>query len=327
MESEVATAHFARIRGVPVPRIYAYDSSAVNCLGIEWQLVEKVPDPDTHFVGDILDEEEEALRKKYGSNRDTGGGRSAAWTKLGHQLEKTLALLRSGVSHPHQARPSTTCFDEIGSLYWDFEKRDFVLGPVSDSCFTRGRRILYHQRNDGDGGDPRLPLLRGPFRSVSEYVSSALTMSLWESNDETLRFDSPASSEADSTTAVIDMGFSSEEDDDPPRSWYTEADAEAVQDQVSKLRDIVMPWLVDKLTPEQQGRMRTYIYHPDLHSSNLLVSRRAQAQPDGEVDGDGDGDGAGVNVLEEEYEISAILDWEHTVALPDVSSFQTTHLA
>lgn len=332
MESEVATTHFARIRGVPVPRIYAYDSSAVNCLGIEWQLVEKVPDPDINFVDHIRNEEEEALEKKYGGNRDNGGGRSAAWTRLGHQLEETLALLRSGVSHPHQARSYTTCFDQIGSLYWDFDKRDFVLGPVSDGCFTRGRRILYHQRHDGDGGNPRLPLLRGPFRSVSEYVNAALTMSLRESTDETFRLDksqstidSPASSRADSTAAVIDMGFSSEEDDDPPRAWYTEADAEAVQDQVSKLRDIILPWLVDKLTPEQQGRIRTYIHHPDLHPSNLLISRRAQTQPDG--DGDGDGAGAGVNVVGEEYEISAIVDWEHTVALPDVSSFQATHLA
>lgn len=323
MESDVATAHFARVRGIPVPRIYAYDSSAVNCLGIEWQLVQKIPDPDVNFVDEILDEEEEFLAM---CGKDRPRGQSAAWTRLGRQLEETLALLRSGNHrHPHQGRGFGACFDKIGSLYWDFEKCDFVLGPVSDRFFIRGRRILYHQRHDGDGGDPKLPLHRGPFDSVDEYLNAALTMYLEESNDETLRVDegqsnlskSPASSEAGrntaTTTAVTDTDCCSE-DDDPPRLWYTEADVEIVHDQVSKLRDIVIPWLVAKLTTKQQEQMRTYISHLDLHSQNLMVSRRAQTKLDS--------DESSRNVLGEEYAISAVLDWEHTVALPDVSSFQ-----
>lgn len=323
MESDVATAHFARVRGIPVPRIYAYDSSAVNCLGIEWQLVQKIPDPDVNFVDEILDEEEEFLAA---CGRDQPRGLSTAWMRLGRQLEETLALLRSGNHHPYRGREYGACFDKIGSLYWDFEACDFVLGPVSDRCFTRGRRILYHQRHDGDGGDPKLPLNRGPFDSVGEYLNAALTMYLEESKDENLRVDksqpnlstSPASSEAGSitttTTAVTDRDCSPGENDDPPRLWYTRGDVEIARDQVSKLRDIVIPWLVAKLTPEQQGQMRTYISHPDLHSQNLMVSRRAQTQLDSDV--------ASVNILGEEYAISAVLDWEHTVALPDVSSFQ-----
>lgn len=322
VESDVATAHFARVRGIPVPRIYTYDSSAINCLGLEWQLVERISEADVNFIDDILREEKKALRKCGRKLCKNPTGRSEAWTRLGRQLEETLALLRPGAHHSHQGQSSGACFDGIGSLYWDFERRDFVLGPVVARIFTKGRRILYHQRHDGDGGDPKLPLHRGPFRSVSEYLNAALTMYLEESNDENLRVDegqpnlseSPASSEAGSTTptttAMTDTESSSEDDDDLPPNWYTEADVEVIHDQVSKLRDIVVPWLVAKLPPEQQGRMRTYISHPDLHVDNLMVSRRIQDQVDG--------DGARSHVLGEEYAITAIIDWEHTVAFPDL---------
>lgn len=332
-ESEVATAHFARVRGVPVPRIYAYDSSAVNCLGIEWQLVEEIPEPDANFVSKIMTEESNVPWARGSPPPGVNTGPSAAWTRLGHQLEETLAFLRSEGRHSHRGQSSGACFDKIGSLYWDYEKHDFVLGPVSNHYFIRGRRILYYQGHDRDGGDPRFPLLRGPFGSVSEFLNAMLTVWIRESGDEALRVDddqpypptSPASSEANDNTAtttatpysVTDADDSSEYEE-PSQPWYTKAHAEMVHDQVSKLRDIIIPWLVAKLTPGQQERMRTYISHPDLSCSNLLVSRRAQTQ----MDGDGDGDGDRINVLGEEYAISAILDWEHTVALPDVSSFQ-----
>lgn len=291
MESDVATTHFARVRGVPVPRIYAYDSSAINCLSIEWQLVEKIPEQDANFVHTIISQEENVLRARGRPPAGIDAGQSSAWTRLGRRLEETLDLLRSEGHNSYRGQSSGVCFDKIGSLYWDFEKHNFVLGPVSDHFFTSGRRILYHQRHDGDGGDPRLPLLRGPFHSVSECLNAILTIWLRESNDEALRVD-----------------------DDRLNPWYTKADIEAAHDQVSKLRDIIIPWLVAKLTSKQKERMRTYIFHPDLHSSNLLVSRRAQTQTEG--------DGARINVLGEEYSISAILDWEHAFALPDVSSFQ-----
>lgn len=155
MESDVATAHFAKVRSVPVPRIYAYDSSAINCLGIEWQLVEKITGTDVNSVDEIMSEEHEVLwaRGKPPPGIDTG--RSAAWMRLGRQLEETPTLLRSGGHHSHRGQSSGACFDKIGSLYWSFEKHDFVLGPVLERYFTRGRRILYHQRHDGDSGDPR----------------------------------------------------------------------------------------------------------------------------------------------------------------------------
>ncbi|KKY39947.1 putative aminoglycoside phosphotransferase [Diaporthe ampelina] len=272
MESDVATAHFARVHGVPVPRIYAFDSSAANCLGIEWQLVQKIPDEDVNFINGIMAEEEEALLK-------------------------------------------------IGSLYWDFENRDFVMGPVSSHFFTRGRRILYQQRQDHDGGDPRLPLLRGPFRTVGEYLNAKLTIMLWEADDKTLRNDDKDGQpiifkkpgcEADGTTAtpaaVTSPEYASGEDEDPERTWYRNLHVDKVRDQVPKIRDIVLPWIEAKLKPEQRERVRTFISHPDLHSPNLLVSRRARAR---------DHSGGNSNLLGEEYAVTAILDWEHTIALPD----------
>ena len=326
MESDVATAHFARVHGVPVPRIYAFDSSAANCLGIEWQLVQKIPDEDVNFINGIMAEEEEALlkcgRKRWES------GRSAAWTRLGRQLEDTLGLLRSQGRHPDRGRASASCLDRIGSLYWDFENRDFVMGPVSSHFFTRGRRILYQQRQDHDGGDPRLPLLRGPFRTVGEYLNAKLTIMLWEADDKTLRNDDKDGQpiifkkpgcEADGTTAtpaaVTSPEYASGEDEEPERTWYRNLHVDKVRDQVPKIRDIVLPWIEAKLKPEQRERVRTFISHPDLHSPNLLVSRRARAR---------DHSGGNSNLLGEEYAVTAILDWEHTIALPDVSGSRKT---
>lgn len=272
-------------------------------------------------------------RKKPGSKcgrkkREVCG--FAAWTRLGRQLEDTLGLLRSPRGlHPGRGRSSTACFDTIGSLYWDFENRDFFIGPVSSDFFVDGRRLLYHQRQDEDGGDPANPLLRGPLRTVGEYLNAKLAIMLLEVDDKTLRSEdehgkpivskNPGCLAADGTAATStatpaplsdpDSDFSWDENVDPGTTWYRKVHVDKVRDQVFKIRDIVLPWIEANLKPGQRERMWTFISHPDLHPENLLVSRRARARNQSEDDRD---------VMGEEYAITAVLDWEHTVALPDV---------
>lgn len=148
MESDVAIAHAIEVRGVPVPRIYAYDSSAINFLGIEWQIVENISEPVADLLDQIISEEHKVLWAYGRPPAGIGTGRSAAWTRLGRQLEETLALSRSEENRSYRGQSSGACFDKMGSLYWDFEKHDFFLGPVTERYFTSGRRILYQQRHD-----------------------------------------------------------------------------------------------------------------------------------------------------------------------------------
>lgn len=315
-ESEVATVHFARVRGIPVPRIYAYDSSAANCLGLEWQLVQKI----SGTACDLEEAAEEACdaliaRGVVPDSALQELDKSEAWVRLGRQVAGSLNLLRSGARPDGQGHSQAAGFDGIGSLYWDFEKHDFVLGPVCDKIFIKGRRLLYHGDN---GGDPDFPISRGPFRTAGEYLNAQLAILLRESKDESLSL-------ADNTATNMSYATTGTDPDSVPidtytrlRNWYTKADSEMIHDQVSKLRHIILPWLVTQLTPGQQERMQTFISHPDLHVSNVLVSRRLKAQLDHNIingNNNSNSDGQG----EEEFELTAILDCENTKSLPDVS--------
>jgi hypothetical protein len=87
IQSEVATMEFVRLQTtIPVPRVYIFDSSGENELGLEWMIMEKI---DGHTLGSVLEAELSMLQKER-VYRDVAG-----WV---HQL-------------------STLQFDKIGSLY------------------------------------------------------------------------------------------------------------------------------------------------------------------------------------------------------------------
>ncbi|MCJ1306293.1 hypothetical protein MMC08_009113 [Hypocenomyce scalaris] len=114
VESDVATTEFVRhFTDIPVPLIYAYDSSTNNKLGLEWMLMEKI----------------------------TGTPLEEAWPKINSddqtRLTKKIAEWLDQLS--------SFAFDKIGSLYMRYAEKDldFYIGPMVDQNFYDGRRLAY----------------------------------------------------------------------------------------------------------------------------------------------------------------------------------------
>lgn len=151
-ESEVATTEYIRRHtNIPVPKIYAYDSSIDNKLGLEWIMMEKVKgQPLLHY-----------------------------WDVHTHQVDRfdmatKLQIARTVAEWVHQLSKLT--FDKIGSLYidWDTPNPTFKLGRVVDVDFFRGRRLAYK-------------VFRGPFRDIEQYYHSVIELQLQEIHDPVQR--------------------------------------------------------------------------------------------------------------------------------------------
>ena len=113
-ESDVATTEIVRhFTSIPVPTIYAYDSSSSNALGLEWILMEKV-------AGKKLDE---------------------AWSDLNY--DQRLHLTHT--SARWSAELSSITSTKIGSIYMRFSasKVDFYLGQPVDNLLSQENRLLY----------------------------------------------------------------------------------------------------------------------------------------------------------------------------------------
>ena len=139
IQSEIATMEFVRLQTtIPVPRVYIFDSSGENELGLEWMIMEKI---DGHTLNSVLEAELSMLQKER-VYRDVAG-----WV---HQL-------------------STLQFDKIGSLYcrWNTCRSpilgDFYLGPASDFQFAHD----YRQEYD---------IPRGPYNSVRDYLQGIVDL-------------------------------------------------------------------------------------------------------------------------------------------------------
>ena len=114
VESEVATTEFVRhFTDIPVPVIYAYDSSTNNKLGLEWMLVEKIP----------------------------GSSLAETWPDMSF---KTLTKLTTSIAE-WLDQLSSFAFDKIGSLYMRYTETDFdfYIGPMVEQNLYDGRRLTY----------------------------------------------------------------------------------------------------------------------------------------------------------------------------------------
>jgi Phosphotransferase enzyme family len=106
LESEVATMMMAATLGIPVPRIYSFDSSAQNPLGLEWSLME-------------------FIQGSSFEDWDYASGNSSDSLRILGQLASHLETLRS------------VAFSQIGNLYFDWVRHAFFVGPVVDSSLIR----------------------------------------------------------------------------------------------------------------------------------------------------------------------------------------------
>ena len=113
-ECDVATTELVRyFTSIPVPRIYAYDSSSNNVLGLEWILMEKVKGNPLHYTwGDLDNENHIRITKQI-----------AAWQ---NELSNITANL-------------------IGGLYlrWTPTHLEFFIGRFVGGGFAGNRRLCY----------------------------------------------------------------------------------------------------------------------------------------------------------------------------------------
>ncbi|MCJ1258295.1 hypothetical protein MMC24_006127 [Lignoscripta atroalba] len=113
-ECDVATTEFVRhFTGIPVPIIYAYDSSSKNALGLEWMLMEKVMASPLREV----------------------------WVDLHPDVHHRIAVQIAEWCDELSRFQS----DKIGSLYlrWTEAELEFFVGRPVDLEFYIGRRLLY----------------------------------------------------------------------------------------------------------------------------------------------------------------------------------------
>lgn len=131
-QSEVATMGLIRLNTtIPVPIVYAFDSSGENAIDLEWIVMNKI-------CGKPYEEDFEACLN----------------------LESKLKLHRTVADWLHQL--SMLRFDKIGSIYKNpnqlpGEKFSVFLGPLSDVDFALDYRLEYH-----------IPL--GPYDSLRDYL-------------------------------------------------------------------------------------------------------------------------------------------------------------
>ncbi|KAK0724628.1 hypothetical protein B0H67DRAFT_641141 [Lasiosphaeris hirsuta] len=141
VESEVATMCFARRSGLPVPRVYSFDSSGANPLELEPIFMELVPGVNfKHWICD--------------SGKDLKG--------------QDLIKILDEVQNKHLTLLEKTSFDQIGSLYYDWKgERGFFVGPSTAKVYWTGYRAQYVGQ-----------INRGPFDHITASLDSYLCA--WE---------------------------------------------------------------------------------------------------------------------------------------------------
>ncbi|KAG1847194.1 hypothetical protein DFJ58DRAFT_798363 [Suillus subalutaceus] len=145
LESEVATCKMlAAFTNIPVPRIYAWNSDASNPVGAEYMILDKIK----------------------------GTPASNNWGNLSEEVKKTVV---SQVAR-YFLEIFSLRFESSGSLYLSPLSPQFLVGPIISTPFYRAL--------DGVVRVPDAPISknvdpnRGPFSTVTEYLSSNLRAEL-----------------------------------------------------------------------------------------------------------------------------------------------------
>lgn len=143
-QSEVATMELVRRNTkIPIPKVFVFDSSMENALGLEWMMMEKIN-------GKMYEDVE----------KDLG-------------FDAKIRLYRQAAEWIDEL--SRLHFDKIGALYhnWSLplsDKASYKIGPLNTTDFDADLRLDY-------------PINRGPFASFEEYYNSHIHVILCEALD------------------------------------------------------------------------------------------------------------------------------------------------
>lgn len=138
IESEVASMMKAAQHRLPVPICFMFDSSAQNELGLEWMLIEKI---NARSLEAVYTTELTSGLPHIFDPQGTAGRQV---------LQEVSAYSQNLGDHD---------FQHIGSLYYNWERYNFFVGPIVDEEFLAEDT---YQHSKG---------LRGPYSSYEEYLS------------------------------------------------------------------------------------------------------------------------------------------------------------
>lgn len=245
VESDVATTEFVRhTTTVPVPIIYAFDSSPSNKLGFEWMLMEKVKGVSLYDVWDTMG---------YNTKQEL--------TKVVAKWMDQLSRLK---------------FNTTGSLYCRLRahQMEFYMGPTLHSRLYEGDRLLHDIRRGPFESLHALydAVLDATERHINDPRHSArLALEAAMSDEE------PSSSEDGSSDNPQQAGQKSEEeildeaDEEDRRNerhyGVTEVDLSWLPEELRTYRN-----LLPKLCPSTPEPMITMLTHPDLSTPNIFVN-------------------------------------------------------
>lgn len=247
VESDVATTEFVRhTTTIPVPIIYAFDSSPTNKLGFEWMLMEKVEGVSLYDVWDTM---------AYSSKQ---------------KLSRTVANWMDQLSRLQ--------FNQIGSLYCRPRdcQMEFYMGPTLHSRLYEGDRLLH----DVDRGpfESLHALLDAVLDSTQRHINDP-RHSARHAQKAAMPDEEPSSSEDDSSDGSQQDGQKSEEeilaqaDEEDRRNerdyGVTEVDLSWIPEELRIYRK-----LLPKLCPFPpiSEPMITILTHPDLSTPNIFVN-------------------------------------------------------
>lgn len=172
-ESEAATlTHLRANTSIPVPRVFAWDSSPDNELGFEWILMEKIAGVPLLDIWRkiewerklVLIESLAGLVNQLGSHKFDRIGSlyfKSALTGCAGDLEEESA----GEGTPEKQGPKSVAEERFRATTANASPMDFAIGPIFSPIFYLDNRLY-------------LPGNGGPYRYASEWVRSEIEMQL-----------------------------------------------------------------------------------------------------------------------------------------------------
>ncbi|KAF1983918.1 hypothetical protein K402DRAFT_396116 [Aulographum hederae CBS 113979] len=237
-QSEVATMEYVRCHTeIPIPRVFAFDSSGKSSLGLEWILMEKM--------------EGEDYSKKEGDV----------------SFDARAELHRTVASWKHQL--SQLKFDQIGSIYrqWDPSKphfNEFRLGPIVDEHFTENGRVHY-------------PVYRGPFNATIDYYREFLHILQIEVHDTRTKETCEKSQKYCNwwMASPKERLKAGEPEPEIVHTQYKNLGyLSNASRAVIRLLE-VLPLFPSEHRSLEKGS--THLHHPDIHANNILVNDEGRA--------------------------------------------------
>ncbi|KAL2760966.1 hypothetical protein ACRALDRAFT_1059315 [Sodiomyces alcalophilus JCM 7366] len=269
-ESEVSTMWWLASKvGVPVPQVFYFDSTAKNVTKLEWILME-------YIEGDTLEDLTDRTKPTISNDK-----KMAVGAEISHHLQKVRGFR----------------FNKIGSLYCDWDRGDFHVGPLVDFEYFEGRRLDF-------------PALRGPFDSISEYFRSLMDIQQLEAIRELANDRKQLQEQFNlkSWEEVVKHAKAHPDVKLPVPVQQVVEWAEAINDRLmpkllAYLQRLPTVMDADEKANDEPGPVdgwHTEIMHPDLHMGNVLV--------------------------DDEQRLKCIVDWDWTIAMPPPLIVYVPHL-